>query len=348
MSENKNLTPVWIIYVDGKRLDVKHEGALRKITVKDCLNRIGTFSVLFDTGETKVLKEKMFSRGSKISIHMGYKDDVDEVFSGIVCGFRSIFLASGVEQVEVFGANVLYKLDRAEHLYSFEEKSPSDVLKALIENYSLTADVDSFGTVKPFSSQEGETDYAFLLRIAGNYGMNVFANEDTIYIKDEISIRTDEVIFEWGKSLISFDGIQTDKKLLSGFDYMGWDYLKNESFVGSAKLSDIRVKVGGSKDWTKNADGNTSIVSVRFSQGAKDSEDAKKLAIGSLQDNSFMFGTASGTAEGNYKLRPGMRVTIKMTNDDTDGEYMAETVTHSLSQMEGFRTSFMLKRNMLL
>lgn len=347
MSENGNLTPVWIIYVDGQRLDVKHEGALRKITVNDRLNRVGTFSVLFDTGETKVLTEKMFSRGSKISIHMGYKDDVEEVFSGIVCGFRSIFLESGTEQVEIQGANVLYKLARAEHLCSFEEKSASDILTALIENHSLTAEVDSFGAVQMFSSQEGETDLDFLLRIAGNYGMNVFAHEDIICIKDEISVRTDEVIFEWGKSLISFEGVQTDEKLISGCDYMGWDYLKNESFVGSAKLSDIRAKVGGSSDWTKKADGNTAIVSVKFDQEALDSEGAKQLAIGILQNNSFLFCTASGTAEGNYKLRPGMRVTIKMTNEDTDGEYMADTVTHTFSHMGGYKTSFTLKRNML-
>ena len=27
---NKHLTPVWIVYVDGKRLDTDHEGALKK------------------------------------------------------------------------------------------------------------------------------------------------------------------------------------------------------------------------------------------------------------------------------------------------------------------------------
>lgn len=27
---NKHLTPVWIVYVDGKHLDTDHEGALKK------------------------------------------------------------------------------------------------------------------------------------------------------------------------------------------------------------------------------------------------------------------------------------------------------------------------------
>lgn len=40
--ENKNLTPVWIAYVDGKRLSTDYEGALRKIYINDRLDFIGT------------------------------------------------------------------------------------------------------------------------------------------------------------------------------------------------------------------------------------------------------------------------------------------------------------------
>ena len=38
MGENKHLTPVWIVYVDGKRLDTDHEGALERIVIDDKLN----------------------------------------------------------------------------------------------------------------------------------------------------------------------------------------------------------------------------------------------------------------------------------------------------------------------
>jgi len=40
---NKHLTPVWIVYVEGKRLDTDHEGALERITVDDCLNTESLF-----------------------------------------------------------------------------------------------------------------------------------------------------------------------------------------------------------------------------------------------------------------------------------------------------------------
>ena len=77
MDANKHLTPVFIVYVDGKRLDVEHEGALRSITISDCLNGISTFSLVFDTGDVKIWEKGILSLESEVSIHLGYKDDVD-------------------------------------------------------------------------------------------------------------------------------------------------------------------------------------------------------------------------------------------------------------------------------
>ena len=46
---NKHLTPVWIVYVDGNRLDIAHEGALQRIIVDDKLNDVGVATLEFDT-----------------------------------------------------------------------------------------------------------------------------------------------------------------------------------------------------------------------------------------------------------------------------------------------------------
>lgn len=86
-SENKNLTPVWICYVDGKRLDTSHEGALKKIHVDDLLNSVGQCTLLFDISAEKLLELETFNLESQISVHLGYKDDVEEVFEGEITGF---------------------------------------------------------------------------------------------------------------------------------------------------------------------------------------------------------------------------------------------------------------------
>jgi phage protein D len=349
MTENKHLTPIQIIYADGKRLDTEHEGALREITIRDTLNGISSFSILFDTTETKIADKNILSLESQLSIHLGYKDDAEEVFSGEVLEMKAIFPEFGTEQLEVSGCNILHKLHHGEHSSSFEKMTPSDIIKGIIESYSLKAEVDEFGSAAEYSSQDGCTDYDYLIDMANLYGKDVFANKDTIYVANDISIRSDEIILEWGKSLISFEANLSMKNLLSRYDYIGWDPLKNESFTSGAALSDILVKVGGSKDWTKiSKGGQNKFTGYTSDLRIYDADDAKQRAAGLIQKNSFQFSYGFGKTEGNYKMRPGMRVKVKMTGEKFEGEYIAEHVTHRFNYSNGYTTSVLLKRNMCL
>lgn len=347
MSENKHLTPVWIAYADGKRLDTEHEGALEKLIVVDKLNGISTAKLVFDTSAVKLRDAGKLSLESQIVIHMGYKDDVDEVFDGEITGFRTVLDEYGNEKLEVRASSTLYKLQHGTHYRTFEEKSVSDSIKEVLDAYSLKADIDSFGAAQLFSAAQGMSDYDFVMNFAHLYGKDVWAYGTDVYIKDEIKVHTDEIIFEWGKSLISFEAEQNISKLLSKVSMIGWDPLKNESFNGEASLSDLGVKVGGSKDWTKSSKGGGGKwESIMIDNAVFDAEDAKNIAKGQLQNNSCLFYSASGKGEGNYKLHAGMRVNIKYTGEQFSGEYIAESVTHAFDYRSGYTTGFSLKRNM--
>jgi len=347
MSENKHLTPVFIVYADGKRLDIEHEGALKSITVTDCLNGIGRFSLLFDNAGVKVWEKGDLTLESEVSVHLGYKDDVEEVFSGEVTGVRGIFHESGGEQVEVNGSSVLQRLNHATHCRSYENKKQSEIIKGILDGYSLEGEIEDFGASHEFQSEENITDYDYLMAAAKAYGKQVYASGSTVYVKSEITVRNDEIIYELGKSLIKLEAVQDVSKVVSSVDYVGWDNLKNESFIGKAVLNDLTVKVGGSKDWTKVSNGGKYEANWA-DMALKDGEDAKQMALGQLQSNSFLFGYARGKGEGNYKLRPGMRVTLKMTGEAFEGEYIAEEVIHRFDRERGYSTEFKLKRNMII
>ena len=57
----KNLVPTWIVYVDGKRLDVQYEGMLEKIVINDKLNGAGTFELYFNATGNDLLYSETFS-----------------------------------------------------------------------------------------------------------------------------------------------------------------------------------------------------------------------------------------------------------------------------------------------
>lgn len=345
--ENKTLTPVWICYVDGKRLDTKHEGALKKIVVKDTLNGIGQCSLLFDTSAEKLLELGDLALESEVSVHLGYKDDVEEVFDGFITAFAPKFKEFGHEMVEVICSNAMVKFIHGKHYTSSENKTCSDVIKEIIENYSLTADVDSFGATFVFDNIHGLTDYEYIQSCCNKYGKDFYAYADKVYVKDSIEVRSDEVIFEWGKSLIEFYPCQNLENLYSEVNVVGWDSAKCEGITGNAKIADVPVKVGGSNDWTKSSKGGDGKwIHNIIDKSIFDNEDAKNIALGVLQKNSYNFMTATGKSEGTYKLIPGMRVNIKYVGKVFEGEYIAESVTHEFDITSGYTTSFSLKRNM--
>jgi phage protein D len=291
----------------------------------------------------------VFKLESQMTIHLGYKDDVGEVFSGEVTGFYEKLPEQGSAELTITGHNVLHRLDHAARYRNFEEKSLSDIIKGLIESYALQGEVEDCGAAIPFISEDEPSDYHYLIRYANAYGKQIFAHGNTIYVGNEITVNTHEVIYEWGKSLISFEGAQSMRYLVSGIDYIGWDPVNNESFVGSGVLADIPVKIGGSQDWTGISKGGSGhFRESRINLQVKDRDEAKQIAIGMLQHNSFHFGYAKGSGEGNYKLRPGMRVTIKMAGPRLEGEYRADMVTHYFDYQQGYLTSFILSRNRCL
>jgi len=345
--ENKTLVPVWIAYVDGKRLDTDHEGALKKITIQDTLNGIGTFSMLFDVSAEKLLSLGSLSLESTVSIHLGYKDDVEEVFLGEITEFAGKFEEFGHEMVEVRGCNAMYKFEHGKRHTSYENMTCSDAISKIIDSYSLSAEIDSFGASNTFASIHGVSDLDYILETAARYGKDVYAYGSKVYVKNNISLRNDDIVFEWGKSLISFLPVKSIRKLYSECNCVGWDSLKCEAFTSNVKVGDLSVKVGGSKNWTscsKGGDGkwkNSIIDNTTI-----DEADAKEVATGALLRNSFDFIRARGKVEGIYKLLPGMRVNIKYVGDDFSGEYIAESVTHEFDILTGYTTSFSLKRNM--
>lgn len=348
MSENKHLTPVWIVYVDGRRLDVEHEGALQSITVSDALNGISAFSLVFDTAEVKVREKGLFSFESEVSIHLGYKDDVEEVFRGEALEFRGVYPENGAEQLEITGCSALHRLGHGTRYRSYENKTPSEIIKGILDGYSLKGEVEEISASHEFESEENMSDYDYVLEQAKAHGKQLYADGSTVYVKAEVAVRNDEIIYEWGKSLKSFEAAQDISVLLSGVEYIGWDSLKNESFTGSAELGDVPVKVGGGSDWSAvSKGGNGKYVEVRVDMNCKDADEAKKLAAGRLQNNSYAFGYARGLAEGDYKLRPGMRVVVKAVGEAFEGEYMAEAVTHRFDRRNGYSSEFTLKRNMI-
>ena len=138
-SENRTLTPVWIAYVDGVRLGTGYEGALRRIYIHDRLDFAGTASLLFGSSPLDFCNDGTFTIGSEVSIHLGYKDDVHEVFAGDVTGFSPRLDEYSSPLMEVKMHSKLHRLNKGTKCASFEHKTPAGIIRDIVPTWRSSA-----------------------------------------------------------------------------------------------------------------------------------------------------------------------------------------------------------------
>ena len=337
-SENKTLTPVWIAYVDGVRLGTGYEGALKRIYIHDRLDFAGTASLLFGIPPAEFCNDGTFTIGSEVSIHLGYKDDVQEVFAGEVTGFAPRFGEYGVSQMEVQIETKLHRLDKGIRTKAFESKTTAQIIKEIITNHNLKAEVEEFGPKHNYTEQRNITDYDYITQLACKYGKAVWCQGNTIYVKSEITPSDEDVILEWGKSIISARAKTSMTKQLSAATCTG--------FAATATMKDIPLKIGGGYSWEDNSKGyDPKKIEQITTEEIIDEEDAAAVAKAYIQNRSFKFQSCDIKTQGNYHIKPGNRLMVKYIGKQSDGEYLIESVEHTLDMQEGFITKCHLIRN---
>ena len=169
------------------RLGTGYEGALKRIYIHDRLDFAGTASLLFGSSPLDFCNDGTFTIGSEVSIHLGYKDDVQEVFAGEVTGFAPRLDEYSAPLMEVKMHSKLHRLDKGTRCASFEHKTPAGIIRDIVQGYNLNADVEEFGPEYNYIEQKNFTDYGYIMYLAEKYGKTVYCHGNTVHVKTEIT-----------------------------------------------------------------------------------------------------------------------------------------------------------------
>ena len=273
-------------------------------------------------------------------------DDVEEVFVGEVTEIAPRFEEYNAPSMEVKIQTKLNELKKGHKCKSFENKTPASIIKDIVSKYDLTPDVEDFGPENIYTEQYNLTDYDYITYLADKYGKSIYCYDNTVYVKTEITPTNDDVVLEWGKTLISARTEINLRNQLSAVTATGWDVMKCEGFTATATMKDVPLKIGGEYCWEDNSRGYdphkvTQLNSADFTDEAEVMEIAKAVIL----KRSLQFQTCEAKTEGNYHIRPGNRITIKYLGKESDGEYLVSSVEHTFNVQEGYFTTCHLKRN---
>ena len=117
-------------------------------------------------------------------------------------------------------------------------------------------------------------------------------------------------------------------------------------FAATATMKDIPLKIGGEYSWKDNSKGYDPKRTEQITtEEILDEEDTAAVAKAYIQNRSFKFQSCDIKTQGNYHIKPGNRLTVKYIGKQNDGEYLIESVEHTLDMQEGFITKCHLIRN---
>ena len=126
----------------------------------------------------------------------------------------------------------------------------------------------------------------------------------------------------------------------------GWDMRKCSGFTATATMKDVPLKIGGEYCWEDNSKGYDPHKVWPLSSGSfTDEKDAMEVARSVLLGRSLQFQSCEAKTEGNSRIRPGNRLTVKYLGKHSNGEYLVYSVEHDLSVQDGYFTMCHLKRN---
>lgn len=348
MSDNTNitLTPSFIIYVNGTRFSVDQETDVKEVIISEKVDSPSTFEITMADEERKWTDNQDLGPGSIFKIMLGYKDAVEELISGEVISIIPGYRRGADDQVTFKGSCHLHRLKGAIKTRSFNEMTDAEIVQMIADEAGLASEVGTFGASHFFTVQKDLSDYEYLLQMAKKNNCRMWSKDGTLFFKKDQANSGEDVILEWGKTLMDFHPKLNTQELITEVEVRGWDHASGSAIVETAGLSDIELKIGGNILGGSIVEESFNTKKMTFvDEKITDQNSALTKAIDLITTNSMRYITARGKCQGNTKLKAGAVLEVKELAETFSGKYYITDVEHRFVSTRGYNTWFELVRN---
>jgi uncharacterized protein len=329
--------PTYKISIDSKDLLSEGTLVLKELAIDlTCENEasgcvfeiLGAFDPIKRTF-TPAITEKYFQLGKKISIDIGYIKTVN-VFKGYISAvvFR---VGNDIPSIRVECTDVKGIMMNCRTTGQRTETALGDVVSNILKNQTYKnfydgLKLDSVETPERKIEIAGESDFDFLVRLAGRINYEFFVCQGKVYFRKPMPLKTPLLELEWGYNLLSFERRASLEGQVLELEVRSSDADKGKMISGIAK-SDIQMSKGAS---AKKALQKLKKVVIDSSVGSE--QEAGSRAEELLKKLNGSYATANIECIGLPEIVPGRFVKVKKLGDGLDGNYYIVRVNHSIGE----------------
>lgn len=230
------------IFVNGDALS--KEALLMQVTVIKSFNKISSAKIIFLDGSASerdftLSNDDKFKPGNTIKIQLGYHDDADTVFEGIIIKHSIKIRQQAPSLLMIEAKDKAVKLTIARKSIYHINKTDSDVITDLADD--LHKEIDSTTFTHKQLVQFDATDWDFILTRAEANGMFVLTDDNKLIVKKPATNGSPVLTATYGDNIFEFEAEMDARKQVKQITSYSWDYTSQEieeSDPGDASFSE--------------------------------------------------------------------------------------------------------------
>jgi len=334
------------IKINNKEIDEEIYINLEKIKVSSAVDALDVAKVSFFDPNSQLQESSDFYIGKDISISIGFDNYID-IFVGEITRVDYIFDRKKTSTVRLICYDKLSKLSKMVHSRPFIKMKDSDIAKKMASEAGLQSSVDTTDKKHDYIFQNNESNLSFLRRRADRLGYELaIEDKKMIFKKARFKDKKPSVDLDMYNTLIDFTAHIDASDIPEEVVVSSWDYVKKEGIEEIVKAGD-EPKVGsaksmGTKEVKSKMKNKTKF--YRLDIPNLQNGEAKVLAKAKLTNSSMGFMRASGSCEGEPKIKSGRVLNISNLGKKLDGEYYILSCEQIYSS-SSYRTFFKVIRN---
>lgn len=229
--------PRYTIFSNGSELS--YDFVIHSISVTHSVNKIPTARLILQDGDIPrenfpTSNREEFVPGAEVEIQMGYRDEQEPVFSGIVIkhGIKSQYKASSQLIVELKDPAIKMTIGRKNKY--FKDFSDGDIIQEILSTYGLSADVESTGVTHAEMVQYYCTDWDFIVTRAEANGKLIFVDDGKISVKAPSLSEEPVAELIYGQNISEFDTEIDARDQFGGIISKSWDFAQQSIIESEA------------------------------------------------------------------------------------------------------------------
>jgi Rhs element Vgr protein len=311
------------------------------ITVVNEINRITTATIIIRDGEPSsqdfpVSDSSAFVPGATVEIKAGFNSTNSTIFKGIVTGHSVRCTSKGGPELVIEAKDTAVKMTIARNNAYYTTKTDSDIISALIGNYSgLSSDVDSTTYSWADVIQYYATDWDFMLARAEVNGMFVVTDQNKVSVK-QFKTGSSAVTYTYGLDIYAFVAGIDARRQLTGVSAQGWDY-KTQAIV-SATAAEPSFPDQGNLSATSLTSATAPSAFLLSTTAPLETAPLQSWANAQLARSRYAKIKGSIKVLGTSTLTPGSFITLAGMGSRFNGDAFVSGIRHLIGDGEWFTT----------